>query len=121
MRYPRRDEPEQSAGLVRRTVDASLVLGLFLAAITTLIYVFSPVDVLPDILPLLGQVDDLAAALVGGGAMGALMLARVLVGAGLRSAAARRGCLAALLIASIPVLCGLACLLSQGLGALAGR
>jgi uncharacterized membrane protein YkvA (DUF1232 family) len=43
------------------------VVGGFLYAVTaiSILYIISPADLLPDVLPLLGQVDDAAALITG--------------------------------------------------------
>jgi hypothetical protein len=43
------------------------IVGGFLIAVTLfcVVYIVSPVDALPDVLPLIGQVDDLGALITG--------------------------------------------------------
>lgn len=56
-------------------IVGSLLVGVMVLA---MIYIVSPVDALPDVIPLLGQVDDIGALIVGlinlGG--GVIMLAQ---------------------------------------------
>ena len=115
------DQPNHQIGPVRRTVDVSLMTGIVLAIASTVIYLFSPVDLVPDLLPVLGQIDDLTVVLLGGGSVSLLTLMRVFIGTALRNRAARRGCMMLLLAASLPTLCGLVCLVGAGIGLLASR
>jgi hypothetical protein len=106
--------------IVRRAVDTSLVMGIVLAIITTLLYVLSPIDAVPDLVPVLGQLDDMVAILLGGGSVSVLAALRVLIGAGVHNPAARKACLSLLLIVVVPVVMGIACVAAATAAATAG-
>ena len=83
--------------LAQRAVDWGINGSILAIVILTALYALSPVDALPDVIPVAGQVDDLAAILAGGGSVTFLTVLRFL----LRSRAARIGCLAIIVLTSI--------------------
>lgn len=103
----RRDTYEQSDSsdsdfaltrpLTQRAVDWGINGSIVAVIVLTLLYAIMPIDALPDVIPVAGQVDDLAAILAGGGSVTFLTILRFL----LRSRAGRIGCLAIILLASI--------------------
>ena len=46
--------------------DPRIPLGVKLLALATVAYVFSPIDLIPDIVPILGQLDDIFGIFVVG-------------------------------------------------------
>ncbi|HEX3054230.1 MAG TPA: YkvA family protein [Aggregatilineaceae bacterium] len=65
--------------------------------VLTLIYLFFPVDAIPDFLPFAGQLDDLAAVVAGGGSITFLTIMRYV----LRTRTGRWGCLIFLTLTAI--------------------
>jgi hypothetical protein len=63
----------------------------------TAIYVFSPVDLVPDLIPVAGQADDIAAILAGGGSVTFLTIMRY----ALRTRVGRWGCLIFIALSAI--------------------
>lgn len=91
------EEPVYATPLARRAVDWGINGSIIAIIILTALYALSPIDALPDVIPVAGQVDDLAAILAGGGSITFLTVLRFL----LRSRAGRIGCLMIILLSSI--------------------
>ncbi|MBN1201497.1 MAG: DUF1232 domain-containing protein [Anaerolineae bacterium] len=85
----RRDEGQ----LARRTIDWGTRGSIIAIIILTAIYVLSPVDFVPDLIPVAGQADDLAAIIAGGGSVTFLAVARYLLQGAMSSRVGRWGCL----------------------------
>ncbi len=49
----------------RRMWDSQVPMGAKVVPILTVLYVLSPIDLIPDVVPVLGQLDDLAIFLLG--------------------------------------------------------
>jgi hypothetical protein len=77
----------------RRAVDLGVNGSIITIIILTLLYVISPVDFVPDIFPVAGQADDVAAVVAGGGSVAFLTVARYLFYFAMRSRVGRWGCL----------------------------
>jgi hypothetical protein len=104
-----RDDAKPVGG-VRRAVDSSLVVGTVLTVITTVLYLLSPIDAVPDLVPIAGQLDDAVAVLLGGGTVGFMTLLRLFVGVGIRDRRTRRACFLVLLMVMLPVLACIGCI-----------
>ncbi|MBN1284670.1 MAG: DUF1232 domain-containing protein [Anaerolineae bacterium] len=77
---------------MRRAAGCGLDVGVALVVLVTLLYVGSPLDLVPDVAPGLGQLDDVLAVLVGGGSASLLALVRLIIGSEAGRKSARRGC-----------------------------
>ncbi|MBN2303214.1 MAG: DUF1232 domain-containing protein [Anaerolineae bacterium] len=81
-------DDEEDRGLPL-SIDWGTKVGIAILVILTALYTLSPLDAIPDIIPVAGQVDDLVALVAGGGSVTFLAVLRYL----LRSRAARWSCL----------------------------
>lgn len=80
-------EPARPTGWWR-AANWGLNASTLMVIVMTILYVISPVDAVPDVVPLAGQADDLAAILAGGTSATLLTAGRYL----LRFRAARWAC-----------------------------
>jgi uncharacterized membrane protein YkvA (DUF1232 family) len=90
--------PSQESPLTRRAVDWGLSGSIIAIILLTAIYAFSPIDLIPDFLPVAGQVDDIATIAAGGSSVVFLTIMRYVIHAALRSRAGRWGCLLVLVL-----------------------
>lgn len=103
-----------------RILNVVLTLGIILVLALTGLYTVSPLDLLPDVVPVAGQADDIVALLLGGGSVGLLTILRFLVSVLVGDAKARRSCLIILLVVAVPLVMCLGVGVGLGL-VLAGR
>lgn len=83
--------------IAQQAFDWGITGSILAIIVLTIIYTFSPVDAVPDIIPLAGQVDDLAAIFAGGGSVTFLAVLRFIM----RSRVARWGCLLMIVLSAI--------------------
>ncbi|NDJ76298.1 MAG: DUF1232 domain-containing protein [Chloroflexi bacterium] len=81
----------------RRAIDRGTNLSLIIILVLTALYVISPVDLIPGIIPVAGQADDLAAVVAGGGAASFVAALRFV----LRTRVGRWGCAVVLVLSMI--------------------
>lgn len=101
---PRRSralERQDDGQIARRAIDWGVSGSIIAIVLLTAIYAFSPVDFVPDFIPLAGQADDIAAITAGGGSVLFLTVMRYILRALMGSRAARWGCLIFIVLASI--------------------
>ncbi|HML20430.1 MAG TPA: YkvA family protein [Aggregatilinea sp.] len=91
----------QENSLLRQGVDWALGGSILAIVVITVLYVLSPVDAIPDILPVAGQADDVAAVLAGGASVAVATLARYILRGIVASRAGRIGCLVVIVLSSI--------------------
>lgn len=87
--------------LTRQAIDWGVGGSILAVLVLTALYIFSPLDLVPDVIPVAGQADDLAAVLAGGGSVVFLTAARYILQAALASRVGRIGCALVILFASI--------------------
>jgi hypothetical protein len=80
--------------ITQQALDWGISGSILAVLILTVLYVLSPVDFIPDVFPVAGQVDDIAAILAGSGSISFLVVVRLV----LRSRVGRWGCLLAILL-----------------------
>lgn len=85
------------APIAQQAFDWGISGSIIAILILTAIYAFSPIDLVPDVIPIAGQADDIAAILAGGGSITFLTAIRYL----LRSRVGRWGCLLVIVLTSI--------------------
>ena len=85
------------SSLIEQALDWGFSGSVLAILALTVLYVFSPVDAVPDLIPLAGQADDLAAVLAGGGSVSFLAAMRFI----LRTRVGRWGCLIAIVLSAI--------------------
>lgn len=83
--------------LARQALDWGISGSILAILLLTALYVFSPADAIPDLIPFAGQADDIGAVLAGGGTVTFLTVLRYV----LRSRVGRWGCLIAIILAAI--------------------
>ncbi len=83
--------------LARQALDWGISGSILAILLLTALYLFSPVDAIPDLIPFAGQVDDIGAVLAGGGTVTFLTVLRYV----LRSRVGRWGCLIGIVLAAI--------------------
>ncbi len=87
----------ESGSLIEQALDWGFSGSVLAILVLTVLYVFSPIDAIPDLIPIAGQADDLAAVLAGGGSIGFLTAMRFI----LRTRVGRWGCLIAIILSAI--------------------
>jgi Protein of unknown function (DUF1232) len=92
------NKPENSQAIqpfdqVERYVNLTYRAGVILIIVLSGIYALSPIDTVPDLVPIAGQLDDLAVLLSGGGTIGFITLMRPVVMGIMKRPAMRAGCL----------------------------
>lgn len=97
-------EPYEEGQLTRRAVDWGIGGTILAIVVMTALYIFSPLDLVPDLIPVAGQADDVAAIFAGGGSVVFLTLLRYVSQAIMRSRTARIGCLIVVVLAAIGAL-----------------
>jgi hypothetical protein len=104
--YDERDDAERDydderarrpISLTQQALDWGISGSVFAILILTVIYVLSPLDLIPDVLPVVGQMDDIAAILAGGGSITFLAVLRYV----LRSRVGRWGCLLVIVLSAV--------------------
>jgi hypothetical protein len=83
--------------IAQQAFDWGISGSILAILLLTVLYVLSPVDLIPDLIPVAGQADDIAAVLAGGGSVVFLALLRY----ALRTRVGRLGCLITIVLASI--------------------
>ncbi len=85
------------APLIRQALDWGISGSILAILLLTALYLFSPVDAIPDLIPFAGQADDIGAVLAGGGTVTFLTVLRYV----LRSRVGRWGCLIGIVLAAV--------------------
>src|SRR5690606_11240148 len=83
--------PEGSIA-ARRAIDWGTAGGIVTVILLTLLYALSPVDLVPDLIPVAGQADDVVGVTAGTATAGFLAFLRVALRAMLASRIGRKGC-----------------------------
>jgi hypothetical protein len=83
--------------LTQQALDWGISGSVFAILILTVVYVLSPLDLIPDVLPVAGQIDDIAAILAGSGSITFLAVLRYV----LRSRVGRWGCLLVIILSAV--------------------
>ena len=91
----------QTAERAKRAVDWGVSGSIIAILVLTFIYAFSPVDAVPDIIPVAGQADDVAAIAAGGGSVIFMSLLRYFLRAAVATRVGRWGCAFVLVLAAI--------------------
>ncbi len=108
------EAPRSPAERVEHWVNQAYRGGLVSVVVLSFVYAFFPVDVIPDLLLVVGQMDDLAVLLAGGGTAATMTALRPLLITIFRHPMLRAGCLM-LGIGSVFVLLAGAVLLFYGI------
>lgn len=99
----------------RRAIDWSTTGGIITVILLTLLYAFSPIDAIPDVIPVAGQVDDVVAVTAGTATAGFLAFLRIALRAMIASRIGRKGCVilgAVMGVATVLAFIGLAAIIS---------
>ena len=83
--------------LTQQALDWGISGSVLAILILTVVYVLSPLDLIPDVLPVAGQIDDIAAILAGSGSITFLAVLRYV----LRSRVGRWGCLLVIILSAV--------------------
>jgi len=83
--------------IAEQAFDWGISGSILAILLLTALYVLSPVDLIPDVIPVAGQADDIAAVLAGSGSVVFLAVLRY----ALRTRVSRLGCLITIVLASI--------------------
>jgi hypothetical protein len=97
---PRRNRVKRQPAppaIVQQALDWGISGSILAILVLTAIYLFSPIDFIPDVIPFAGQADDLAAVLAGSGSVAFLTVMRFI----LRTRIGRMGCLIAIILTAI--------------------
>ena len=90
-RAAKRGAPQESVA-ARRAIDWGTAGGIVTVILLTLLYAISPIDAIPDFIPVAGQADDVVAVTAGTATAGFLAFLRVALRAMLASRIGRKGC-----------------------------
>lgn len=82
----------QGGVAARRAIDWGTTGSIVAVILLTLLYVLSPIDAIPDLIPVAGQADDVAAVTAGTATAGILAFVRIVLRAMLASRIGRKGC-----------------------------
>lgn len=91
-RVAKRGAAPQESVTARRAIDWGTAGGIVTIIVLTLLYAVSPVDVIPDVIPVAGQVDDAVALTAGTATAGVLAFLRIALRSMLASRVGRKGC-----------------------------
>lgn len=83
----------QGSVAARRALDWGTAGGIVTIILLTLLYALSPIDAVPDVIPIAGQADDVVAITAGTASAGFLAFLRVALRAMLASRIGRKGCI----------------------------
>ncbi len=86
--------------LTQHAFDMGITGSIVAIIVLTALYVLSPLDFVPDVVPVAGQADDIAVVLAGSGSSLFLAVLRYV----LRSRIGRRGCLAVIVLSALGAL-----------------
>lgn len=95
--YPPTRSARSRDPLVRQALDWGISGSILAILVLTALYLFSPLDAIPDVIPFAGQADDIGAVLAGGGTVASLTVLRYV----LRSRVGRWGCLIGIVLSAI--------------------
>lgn len=91
-RVAKRGVAPQEDIAARRAIDWGTAGGIVTIILLTLLYAFSPIDAIPDVIPVAGQADDAVAVTAGTATAGFLAFLRIALRAMLASRIGRKGC-----------------------------
>jgi len=91
-RVAKRGAAPEGSVTARRAIDWGTASGIVTLIVLTLLYAISPVDVIPDVVPVAGQVDDAVAITAGTATAGVLAFLRIALRSMLASRVGRKGC-----------------------------
>lgn len=86
--------------LTQQAFDMGITGSIVAVIVLTALYVLSPLDFVPDVVPVAGQADDIAVVLAGSGSSLFLAVLRYV----LRSRVGRWGCLAVIVLSALGAL-----------------
>lgn len=87
----KRGQPQQNV-TARRAIDWGTTGGIVTIILLTVLYALSPIDAIPDVIPIAGQADDVVAVAAGTATAGFLAFLRIVLRAMLVSRVGRKGC-----------------------------